>query len=433
MERAVLFYINKEKRLFVFFLIWGLLLNALYAVNYKMHHDIFQMLERANKFVTEGVIIFHGNATSGAMGKIPGGLLSVLVGFPMKIWDSPYAALILLALLHVLALYFLLDLLRNYFSTSLLLLFTVLFWLTPWRVSEIYLWNPSYLFFATALHVWSAHKMYEAKSFWPSFWHLFSIIFAFQVHSSSIILVFISTLLFWRKAIKINWLGVSLAGLLGVGSLAPYAMALINNPEISPQMNDDRYFLFRGLLYVFPIFKSIWYWVRFSATIFPRHIFQQIEFSWAFSEQIQWIPQILWAIVKYFMGISTTLFSIYVNYQFLKKYKESFRIWKLDIKPGQDWLALYVALAFCSVLIAAALSPIDLIHWHLIIVFPIALFPMLFYLKRRKLKGPTKNFLTILFVYFTVYNVISALGSGKHSIDQDPQKDYIEHFYKDKK
>ena len=110
--------------------------------------------------------------------------------------------------LHLLS-YFLFDsVLKDIFKTDVRLLFLVLYWLNPWFLFENILYNPSYLFFFSALHLWSAYKQREKSSFFYSLLHVMAIGLALQFHYSWIVLALISLYLLYRKMVKVNWYGV---------------------------------------------------------------------------------------------------------------------------------------------------------------------------------------------------------------------------------
>jgi len=386
-------------------------MGAFYGLTFKAHSDISQMFDRGMQFAVHNKIIFFGNASSGGMGKVPGGLSSVIVGWPLKVWQSPYSVLLSLSFIHLLSLFWVGRALQKFFSPKAMWIFLLLYWLSPWRVSEIYVWNPSYLFLASALHLYSASIMAEKKSFIASFAHVFSLWFAFQIHNSSIILLFLSLFLFFNKKIKIHWAGALLSGAIGVGTLVPYVVAVLQSPEHSPVIKDDRYFLFRGLLYVFPILKAIWYWVRFSTTVFPKHIFQHLEFSWVGNATVELLFSSFTAVLKYGLAVVTALVSFRLNYKYWKSNKSR-------------WIDSYVVFGFWALLIAAALSPIDFIFWHLIILFPVSLVPILTYVENEMTSRQVQKVFVVGFFYFTFYNAISGLGSEKHSISENPQVEF---------
>ena len=193
-----LFSEKGDQRFLILTLLMGLFLSVLYAITYKPHYDIHQMLERAHQLVEFGHLICHGNASSAGMGKVPGCLSSLLVGLPMMLWNSPYAALAFLVLTQAFALFLVVDVFKNYFKKSSVLIFIFIFCLSPWRLSEVYLWNPSYLFFAVAPHFYSAYKLLKKPHLLYTALHVLSLFIAFQIHNSSIILVFMSGFLFWK-------------------------------------------------------------------------------------------------------------------------------------------------------------------------------------------------------------------------------------------
>lgn len=409
----------------------GLLLTALYAYGHLIDGDVIQLLRNAHVLATQGIVVPYGNATSsGSGGHVPGAFLSLAAGLPMLIWHSPWAALAFLTLLHLASWLLFANVLRNFVSGATLVALGVLYWLNPWRASEVFLWNPSYTFIAALLHFWTAYHLSKQKSLVYSCLHALSLFLALQIHPSFVILVFMTFILLISKSLRPHWGGAALGVVLGTLSLLPYILAGLEDPNLFPQPGSgDKGFLFYGLVYVYPVLKAVWYWVLFGSTIFQTHVFHQLEWSWVHPEILRICLQYFWLILKYIVGVAGVLLSFYVNYRLIKTYKEHFKFWKAPDSQGRGWLINYCVAAFVSGLIAVAISPSVPIYWHMLYIFPFALIPLLLFIDqlwstayRRQLGG----ILLVCAVYFVIFNVFAAMGSKKHTIYSNFHETYHE-------
>lgn len=414
-------------------LIAGFIIAILYSYGHLIDGDVIQNMNKAHAFVTQGKITAYGNISgSGMSGNVPGVFLTLIAGLPMKIWFSPWAALAMIALLHFFALLMMIDVLKNYLSPIGITALYVFFWLNPWRASEVFLWNPGYMYFVTALHMWSAYHLAKKPSFLYSFIHAQSLFIGLQVHASFVILFFITMMLLWTKALKAHWVGTATGILFGIFTLVPYILAGINDPSVFPQMGggEGKGFVFYGLVMVYPLLKAFWYWILFGSTIFQTHVFHQLEYDWMNNEGLELVFKYFWLVLKYLVGIAGVLLSFYVNYQFYKKYKAQFKILKFKMTDSKQWLATYVILAFISNIVATAISPTLPIYWHLLYVWPITIVPLLLFLDgalQSLDKGKLfRQALAFCAVYFIIFNVLAALGSRKHDIRSSFHQLYFE-------
>ncbi len=394
---------------------------ALFGYSHFIDGDVIQILAKAHFFVTQGQLIPYGNvSSSGASGNIPGAFLSLSAGLPMKLWFSPWAAWAFLAFLHFLGFLMFRNVMRDFLSPLAMTGVVVMFWLNPWRLSEVFLWNPGYIFFASTLHMWSAFKLSKKPSFVFSIVHGLSLFLGLQIHPSFIILFFMTMILLWMKALKPHW-GGTLAGIvIGLVSLVPYFLAGLEDPSIFPQpgSGDGKGFLFFGLVYVYPLLKGFWYWILFGSNIFQTHVFHQLNFTWMEWASMEQIFKGVWTVIKYGIGAFGVGLSFYVNYQFLKKQKPKFNIFKFKMKNPQQWLPIYTISAFASAMLATAISPTLPIYWHLLYIWPMALIPLLMkmdeFSKVPEKKEKLRQYLVVVIFYFTATNLLAGLGSKKH-------------------
>ena len=408
-----------------YLILLGFILTALFSYSHFIDGDVIQILDKAHVLVTQHRLIPYGNAsTSGASGNIPGAFLTLATGGPMLLWFSPWSALALLALLHFLAYLMFRNVLKNFVNPWSMTALVVLFWLNPWRLSEVFLWNPGYIYVASLLHMWSAWHLAKKANFKFSVIHGLSLFLGLQIHPSFVILFFMTLMLLWTKALKPHLLGTLTGIILGLLSLTPYFLEGMKDPSIFPQpgSGDGKGHLFFGLIYVYPMLKGFWYWILFGSNIFQTHVFHQIDFSWVGNMNAEKVLKVVWTGIKYLIGAFGVGLSFYANFHFYKKNKDKFKIFSYKMKNEKDWLSLYAVVAFLAAMMATAIAPTLPIYWHLLYVWPMALIPILLKLNEYfsdKMKRPSwLKYILIVGLYFTATNLIAAVGSKKHDINK---------------
>lgn len=420
---SVLFYLG---------LSGGLLLSWLFSVNQLLTGDQTQMLYKGYLGAYEGVWLSYGNAAS-AVGNVPGSLSAWLIGGPLLLWDSPYAPMVLLLAMRLVGFLLFDAVIRQVFDDRVRLLFLVLCWLNPWFQYESLLYNPSYLFLFSAMHCWSAWHMRERASFWHTIVHLLAIGMAMQLHYSWPLLAVISTYLFWRRILKVSWSGVVVAALLIGASLIPYAMEVMNNSHITQNVDPEarQRYIGWGLVHVYPVLKSVIYWLRYGCWLFASKLVNDTQFIWlAGHEYLQMAAVWLWRVVIYGVGAATVLLAAKANWQLWRDLKP--RLLRSDRAPvdGTSWLGLYALAAVLAVLVSAALSPIIFNYWHLMLIFPYALFPILLLLVSWSRNHPQwvgKGLLAAT-LFCTAVNLIAASDSTKFSYQADYKQQVQEYL-----
>ncbi len=416
----------KSDRLFYLGVIGGLLMSLVFFQFQILTGDQTQMLYKGYLGAYEGVWLSYGNAAS-AVGNVPGSLSAWLIGGPLLLWDSPYAPVLLLLAMRLVGFLLFDAVIRQVFGDRVRLLFLVLCWLNPWFQYESLLYNPSYLFLFSAMHCWSAWHMRERASFWHMIVHLLAIGMAMQLHYSWPLLAVMSTYLFWRRILKVSWSGVAVAALLIGASLIPYAMEVMSNSQITQNVDPEarQRYIGWGLVHVYPVLKSVLYWLRYGSWLFASKLVNDTQFIWlAGYEYLQLAAVWLWRLVIYGVGSATVLLAAKANWQLWKRLKP--RLMRSDRAPvdGESWLGLYAVAAVLAVLVSAALSPIIFNYWHLMLIFPYALFPMLLLLvewSRRYPQWVGKGLLAAT-LFCTVVNLIAATDSTKFSYQADYQQ-----------
>lgn len=410
----------------------GLLLSWLFSDHQLLTGDQTQMLYKGYLGAYEGVWLSYGNAAS-AVGNVPGSLSAWLIGGPLLLWDSPYAPMVLLLAMRLVGFLLFDAVIRQVFDDRVRLLFLVLCWLNPWFQYESLLYNPSYLFLFSAMHCWSAWHMRERASFWHMIVHLLAIGMAMQLHYSWPLLAVMSTYLFWRRILKVSWSGVVVATLLIGASLIPYVMEVMSNSHITQNVDPEarQRYIGWGLVHVYPVLKSVLYWLRYGSWLFASKLVNDTQFIWlAGHEYLQMAAVWLWRVVIYGVGSATVLLAAKANWQLWHELKP--RLLRSDRAPvdGESWLGLYALAAVLAVLVSAALSPIIFNYWHLMLIFPYAMFPILLLLVRWSRRYPQwvcKGLLAAT-LFCTAVNLIAACDSTKFSYQADYKTQVLEYL-----
>ncbi len=396
----------------------GLGLAFFYASHQILTGDQTQMLYKGYMGAYHDIWINYGNSAS-AVGKVPGSMLTYVVAYPVMLFDSPYTPMFFLIFLHLVS-YILLDkVVKDIFSTDIRLVFLVLYWLNPWFLFENILYNPSYLFFFSAVHIWSAYKQRHKASFWYSLFHILSIGLAMQFHYSWIILSLISLYLLYRGMVRVNWWGVGVGIVVIALSLIPYIQEVMHNTNLVHHEDDTGRYIGWGGVHVYPVLKSFLYWLRYGSFFFPNKLIASAHFDWLGAPHIiQMIVVYGYKALVFGVGAVSIYFSYKANRYFYTLVKGKIFTRNEVVATKEEWLLLYVFGALFGVFVSSILSPIIFSYWHLIIVFAFAIMPFLFYFEAFH-KKYIKMFVVGVSVYFIFINIIGAIDSRKYSIDTD--------------
>jgi len=239
-------------------------------------------------------------------------------------------------------------------------------------------------------------------------------------------LVFISLYLWWRQIMRVNWWGVALATLLIVASLLPYLVDLLANPDMTHNSDpkaQDRYIGW-GAVHVYPVLKSLIYWLRYGAWAFPSKLVNDAGFDWLTSWHwlefgLIWV----WRVAQYLLALVTVVLALIANWMAYTHIRSHLRRRDGVVTDASTWLLLYAFAAFVAMLISAGLAPIVFNCWHLVLILPAAVLPVLVWVYRLFLDGPIvstqvpiKAFAVIAAVLI-VTNLVAINDSRKFSWD----------------
>ncbi|HKI02854.1 MAG TPA: hypothetical protein VKK31_12840 [Thermoanaerobaculia bacterium] len=352
----------------------GLAIAVLMLARSQVGGDQLNLLARGWLLADEGRWISYGNPMSTG-GKAPGGITSLLVGLPLMVWRDHRAPSVLILLLHVLA-YWLLDgTLKRILSPRERVLLAVLYWLNPWQLYfASFLWNPNYLYFFGAVHLWSALGQRERGRFWPSFLHAAGLALAFQIHASFLLLAVASLLLWLRGYFRIHWGGAAAGGVLASLPLIPWAMELVAHPAIVTEASKG--FLGRGLVLVFPLARGLLYWLRYASIGLSERM-TDFDFSGLFGSD-PWLGR--------GVGMAAGALAVTIVLPLLanvRLWRRGRRLWRGKLAAGRsdrDWLKGYARVCFVAAVIVFSLSPTTIMMWQGLILLHAAILPVIFWL-----------------------------------------------------
>lgn len=403
----------------------GVLLGLLISVYYSMHQiltgDQIQMLQKGYLAAHQNIWLHYGNAAS-TMGNVPGSLSTLLVALPLKLYDSPFSPMLLLIILRLAGFLLFDSVIRQTFPQHVRILFLILCWLNPWFQFESLLYNPSYLFFCSALHFWSAFNLRDKAFFSYSMLHVLSIGLAAQLHYSWPILFIISTCLILNKKIKINWLSSALGIALILISLLPYYINILNSPSIlhSPSPEAAKRYIGWGGVHIYPVMKSLVYWLRYASFLYPNKLITGANFDWLTdNETIKHTVVYLWRGMIFIIGGISIIIAVIANKFCLLRVKSFFSTKNNSEITSETWMLFFISSSVIAVLISAALSPIVLIYWHLMLVFPFALFPILLFSYHKITLFEKNKTLILLTSFFIIVNLIAINDSKRFCYEKN--------------
>ncbi|MES1242529.1 MAG: hypothetical protein ABUT39_13025 [Acidobacteriota bacterium] len=350
----------------------GLAISVFMVFRSQVGGDQLNLLARGWLLADEGRWISYGNPMSTG-GKAPGGITSVLVGLPLMVWRDHRAATSVILLFHVLAFWLLDRTLRRILSPAERAVFAVVYWLNPWRMYfSAFLWNPNYLFLAGAIHLWACLVQRERARFGPSLVLGLTLVLAFQIHASFLLLAVSSLLLWLRGYFRPHWTAGTLGAMVAAVPLVPWIRDLLAQPAILTDA--DKGFLGRGLIYVFPLLRGILYWLRYSSLYLSEKMTRFDFGDFLAPEPGARIGHEVSVVVGLF-GLMTVIFPLQANLRLWRRWRQFRR--RLPAEASErTWLKGYAFWTFGAAAVVFALSPTTIMMWQALIVLHAAVLPL---------------------------------------------------------
>lgn len=338
--------------------------------------DQLNLLARGWLLAIDHVFIPYGNPLSSG-GNAAGGMTTLLVGLPLLLWRDHRAPTVLILLFHIAA-YALLDrIVHRDLGARARLPFALLYWLNPWRLyHSAFLWNPNYLFLFGALHLWAIRRQREQRNFWASLVLALCIVLSFQIHPSALLLLGSTGLLWLRRSFRVHWAGIRIGTALGILPLIPWALAVGQHPEISAA---NQGFLFRGLIYLFPLLRGLLYWLRHASLSIGGKM-AVFDFTPAFGAAADaWATPLAQALAA--LGAVTMLAVLVANLRLAKKIVRRGWLRRLPVdvsrKSGRRFLEEYAVWTFLAAVVVYCGAPTTVMNWQGLVILHAAVLPPL--------------------------------------------------------
>jgi hypothetical protein len=250
----------KIKAYIIILFLIGLALQIFLSFNYQVGGDQEHLISLGERFVETHSLEPFAKIRAGG-GTNPGFLMQLLIGLPLMICDSPYSPMILVIIFHIISYLVLLNIFRDILHEKGMLIFTLIFWMSPLRIyNGGFLWEPAFIFLPAALHFLSAYKSKSENSVFYTFLHIVSLLMAIQIHNSAMILILTTLLLLIFRKIKFNIYGVLLGLIFGLIFFIPVIIA-VSEGNLTASSDSEGY-LFWSLVNVAPFFKGVFYWFK---------------------------------------------------------------------------------------------------------------------------------------------------------------------------
>ncbi len=334
--------------------------------------DQLNLLARGWLLAERGELVAWGNPLSSG-GNGPGALTSIVVGAPLALWRDHRAPIVLLWLTH-LAAWLLLDrALKPALSGQERAAFAVLWALVPWRIeASAFLWNPHYLIAVGAVHLATAAASRRRATFAASCAHVAALGFGAQLHPSVLLLGVASVILWRRGLVRVSWGGFAAGVAATAVSIVPWLLAIGSPPAGAPAPEG---FPFRGLVYVFPWVKGLFYWLRYPSLAVGRQA-ARFDFSEAFGKDVdRWLyPASQYAVLA--LSVATLAFALWSNARFFRPALAALRSPAGSELAPREWLVGYVACTFAAAVVVYAASPTTPQAWQGLSILHAAILPV---------------------------------------------------------
>lgn len=400
-----------SKKLFWGILFLGLINSLFFMYGHKIVVDSLQLLERGY-LLTQGYLVPFGPRSTHT-NMIYGPFISLASGLGIFLTKNAVGILLVILFFHLLSFFLISRIEFLKFSSSFYFTYLFLFWVSPWRASEIFIWNVSFLFFTASLFLYSIHLLKKENYFWGTVVHGISYILSFQIHNSLLLFVPITLFLWHQKEIKLSFKGIFFCVPLFLIMMLPTLYILKTNPSVLSYNTSSKAHLFANLLNGAEMIKGFTYWLRYPSFYFGSTTLQLPKIPF---DQRSFLGQV-WYLLKWLIAISSVFLTLKANKDFFKK-------------SSQPFLRKLCFITILSLIFVSAISPVPFNFWHLYLLYPFTLIPVAWFVSQWKYQ---KIFLTFCGIYFFSYSLISSYHSYKHEFKTNKTQDYKNKILKKRK
>lgn len=355
------------------------ILALIYSVNQIPNRETIEILSQAFAIhYTENIFDFSQDTVA-----------TIVTTLPLRLFESIYTPAFSVVLLRLVSFFLLFTALKSLVHRNTMLWFSTIYLLTPWILYSTNLQFNSFLEIGTALYFLSIVKMnyynqidnnITSQRLWFCI-HLLSIFWCANFHYSWIILAFASLILIARNIIRIRLGGLIIASLIGVICFLPIILEPGKLPSTYDNLNNESNYGF-GLLHVYPIIKSILYWLRLGSTLSTNDMLVSTNFYWISQNDVlnQYIKTI-WQCTVYAAGALSLTLSIIGNYLLIKNaHKIIFK--RTSAESSTELLSLLAIAILVGTIFAQAIAPHMFNSSEVIICIDFAIIPILLFIDK---------------------------------------------------
>jgi hypothetical protein len=385
----------------------GLALEAWLVSRAWIQGDQAILLDLGLEFLESGQLKPVAKTMSGGA-SIPGCLLQLLIAGPLAIWPDNRAPGLLIGLFHLAAALILARTLWQAASPRLAVIFTALYWLSPWRLYHSgFVWEPAYVFLPAAAHIWACWRLSCRRSGFASAVLATTLLLAFQLHGSALILLLSTFLLLARRSIHLEWRGLVTGTLIGALPLYPAAIAWAAGRLPIDHTGEGH--IGYGIAHIYPLFKAFLYWLRLGSLDIGR---LRKALPLGDGDRLDGDSEPVVQEAGAYVLLALSILSILIPLAAAWWHFRSGRAMIGESGPGPAWLRNYAGTLLVSVIVGAGLSPVSVQGWHVVIALPAACIPVAAWIDQ--IWPPRRRWLQWALVLFLLLRIPTALvlGSG---------------------
>ncbi len=356
----------------------GALLQALLWSRQWVYGDQYALLLPAMDLLSTGEWPAFAKTMSGN-GRIPGALLPLLIAGPLEAWPDYRAPALLSGLTHVVAAILLAVCVGRALGARFAAAYLAIYWLSPWRLYHAgFLWEPAYVFLPAALHLFCSFQLRERPHVGWSMLLGLLLAATLQLHGSFLVLVLLTVALVARRLIRIDWRGAALGLATGCLTLVPTLQALVAGtlPSLAPTSSVDYP---RIVLAVLNGLRGAGRFLRLASLDIGRRLREVVWFDAPAGEAGatlgttlgSGLVTLVWA-----AGLVTLPLVLYAGWRWFRRDPSFDPSDNPQRALAADWFRSYTLWCLAALCGAAALSPVVLQGWHVVIAFHAACLPV---------------------------------------------------------
>lgn len=319
----------------------------------------------------DGELVAFGKLSTGGL-PIPGVLLELLIGLPLMIWEDLRASTLVLILFHLTAVLIYSRVLKEDFSWQFATVFLAIFWLSPWRLfHSAFLWETNYLLLPAALHLAACRSLRAQARFGASALLAATLLLTLQMHASALILILACGILWFRKRLFLDWVGIAMGLVAGSITLLPTFLTAIGGTGLPARPEAAGGLLLR----LNSVEKGLLYWFRLGSLDVGRRFRQSLYCTEPGGGDA--VPQpILCHLVEItqILALASVLVAVLATWWFLRQRPEPLE--RSEKPKVRGWYRDYTLAMLLAVLVSSFSSPVLIQGWHVLIALPTACIPV---------------------------------------------------------